>query len=122
MSGRHLTDRDIDRARTAALEFEKINPQVSEAWAEYARGSADRLGFVMDALANGTLPSGPPERHAADLAAVDTKHRAQRELNALLKEAPPGTERYKQEQPRIQALYGLIHGETPLVGHSLRRV
>jgi hypothetical protein len=124
VSGRHLTDRDIDRAQTAALEFEKIAPQAAEAWSDYARGSADRLGFVMDALANGTLPSGPPSAHAADLAAVDTKHTAKRALESLLKEAPPGSEKYREPdmQRRIQALYGLIHGDTPLVGHSLRRV
>ena len=118
VSGNHLTQRDVERAQAAAFEFEKLNPQMSEAWANYARSSADRLGFVMNALASGTLPSGPPERHADELAAVDQKHRALRELAAMPK---PGTDEYRQQQPRIQALYALAYGDTPLVGRSGRR-
>lgn len=48
------------------------------------------------------------------------KQSAKSELEALLKANPPGTDGYKQNQPRIQELYAILHSKAPLVGSQGR--
>jgi len=45
---------------------------------------------------------------------------AQQELEQLLDANPPGSDGYKKNQPRIQELYGIIHGKKPITGASGR--
>jgi hypothetical protein len=118
VSGKGLTARDIANAKENALEFEKRDPAAAALWVEYAESSADALGEVMSRLSRGEVPSGPP--NADELTTISRRHAAQRELDLILAQAPPGSEAYRSNsvQRRVSALHQLISGHQPIVGRG----
>ena len=88
-------------------------------------GAAERklTGWIMRQLAEGSLPSGGPNKYANQLAGVTDRWKAQAELNQLYRDHPVGSASYSspQVQRRVQALFQFISGGEPLVGRSNRR-
>jgi hypothetical protein len=91
----------------------------SERVAAWVGNDPDKLGYLMNQAAQGSLGDPPSD---AELAGVDRQIMARRERMSLEKAHPPGTREYIALQPRIQTLYAIEFGGTPLCGRDGRRV
>ena len=121
-TGRSLSPRQVAFGKQAILDYEKHNAEDSEAWADWAGSDVDRLGYIMTRAANGELPAGPPSKYSNELEAVSAQLAARRELESIMREHPPGSKGYVDRMSRIQYLWQIEAGSTPVVGKNLRNV
>jgi hypothetical protein len=92
------------------------DPSVIEFLAKHGRLHAGLMGDFT--VARNSAPSFDEPQQAMPRG----QSAAQRELNKIFQETPPGTEGYKDKavQDRIRKLSEMIHGDGPAVGHGGR--
>ena len=119
--GNNLTDREIAIADENFTPFIAAHPEWAQQW-KAALNTADLVGWATERASRGEIPNGPPSKYADEIAAASQRASAKRELQAIMRGHPPGSQGYIERMPRIQALWQLESAGEAIVGHSLRRV
>jgi hypothetical protein len=118
--GKGLSSRQVDAGTQQILAWEQAHGMAqSERMANWIGSDNDRLSYVMRKAAEGELSAPPSD---AELNAVGSQIAARKELDQIYKEHPPGTQGHRDLMARIQMLWQIESGSTPICGKSLRSV